>query len=98
MYDPLDNMLEQVHASRIYIAVVYSVILVIFGLVCLFRPNGIWSLIQTRLGVKEDGPPSRRARLFFQKPGKLAPAAGLLSPHPAILRWPDPSVCRPPDC
>lgn len=63
MYDPLDNMLEQVHASRIYIAVVYSVILVIFGLVCLFRPNGIWSLIQTRLGVKEDGPPSRRARL-----------------------------------
>ena len=40
MYDPLDNMLEQVHASQIYIAVVYSVILVIFGLVCLFRPTG----------------------------------------------------------
>lgn len=62
MYDPLTRAMDQAVASQTYIAVVFAVLLVIFGLVCIFCPKVIWELIRIRLGVKEEGPPSRRAR------------------------------------
>lgn len=47
------------------------VLFLLFGLLCLFCPGGVWKLILMRLWVREDGAPSSRCVLAIRITGAV---------------------------
>lgn len=66
-----DSFIRQQAARQTHISAAACVVFLLFGLLCLFCPRGVWQLTLAHLWIKNSAPPSPRALLAVRVLGAV---------------------------